>query len=77
MKCLCGNKHLEDWGIDRELNFCGTKQEKQKLKEENGQEFIKLEGDYFHKENYCSHGSEISLYICPKCGTIKASGFGE
>ena len=30
MKCLCGNKHLEDWEIDRELNFCGTKQEKQK-----------------------------------------------
>ena len=48
-----------------------------KLKEENGQEFIKLEGDYFHKENYYSYKSEISLYICPKCGTIKASGFGE
>ena len=32
MKCLCGNKHLEDWEIDRELNFCGTKQENKNLK---------------------------------------------
>lgn len=24
MKCLCGYKYLEDWEIDRELDFCGT-----------------------------------------------------
>jgi hypothetical protein len=76
MKCLCGNKYLGDYEINRELDFCGTKEQKQKLEDENGEKFVKINGSFFIEASY-SFNTEICLYACPKCGTIITSRFNK
>lgn len=77
MKCLCGYNYLEDWEIDRELDFCGTEEQRQKLKDKNEEEFIKIQGHFIYKDTsgWDDRLEEIPLYICPKCGTVKARDF--
>lgn len=62
MQCICGYEHETEF-VDKEL------------KTTKGDEpFIRIEGSVFRIRNetsYFSNYDDVSLYACPKCGTIK------
>jgi hypothetical protein len=63
MKCLCGYEHrhgINDNGIWQE-NLIGD------------EEFIQIEGSILRVKtnNYYSDHTDISLFACPKCSTVR------
>lgn len=63
MKCICGYAHedgIDDNG-DWQKNLIGDKK------------FIQIRGNFFIEDDYSYHRDEerISLYACPKCGTVR------
>ena len=66
MKCVCGYYHLEDWQIKMEdVVF------QDDLRKNNGSEkFLHIKGS-FHLEGEYGRDREVSVYTCPKCGTLK------
>jgi hypothetical protein len=64
MKCLCGYEHkhgINDKGIWQE-NLIGN------------EEFIRIEGSILRvktNNNYYSDHTDVSLFACPKCGTVR------
>lgn len=68
MKCICGYYHLEDWKIENEdIVF------QDELRKNNGTEkFKEIYGTFLIKgSDYYETKHEISIYACPKCGTLK------
>lgn len=65
MKCICGYYYMEDWEIEREDEvFQGE------LRQNNGNEkFIMLTDKMYEHRDYRT--IEHSLWVCPKCGTVR------
>jgi len=63
MKCVCGYEHRHgEWDPETQ----------KVIHESDGEKFTYIKGTFL-VENTGWHGGtrEVSLYACPKCGTIK------
>lgn len=78
MKCFaCGYFHLEDWEIK---NIEEDSIREQVILDNGGRRFSHLEimGKVEDGSSYFSSMTpkELTLYVCPRCGTIKSKDYG-
>lgn len=65
-KCVCGYISAQPW----EKEFDET------ITDEmiNNEDFISLEGSFYKKSSgYFGYVVEVSLHVCPKCGTVRVA----
>lgn len=71
MTCICGYTRHEDW----EIAYENDPELKAKLIAENGEEdFIRVNGNFTcttERDYAPDYIREISVYACPKCGTLR------
>ena len=64
MKCICGYEHETEWNSKQRYNE--TIKGDEKFTEIKGTFLVKTEYDYSAPDI-----RQISLYACPKCGTVR------
>lgn len=70
MKCICGYYHYEDY----QINMMDDAFKEETIRNNGSEEFHKVLGSFHISDDYSYTRSEkpISIYMCPKCGTLKA-----
>lgn len=66
MKCVCGYEYDVYWNGK-------TGKEFEEIVRVGDEKFIDIKGTFYHEAEYRYESNDkYSLYICPKCGTIRA-----